>query len=123
MRDLSTKPKMIYTSALPKGLPTEHYGKPVEAICFDRDEQVPKGVIVDVETMLVKLMKNKLEAVFEGLDWNLGEMEPAWAKKVKAAKVPKEVKSKSGVKCRKGQGTIFNVETTDNGKELKLVLF
>ena len=75
---LSSKPKMIYISKLPSGLPTEFEGKKVDAICFDNEYQIPSGVIVDVETMLDKLIRAKLEAVFDALNWSMKDLDYHW---------------------------------------------
>jgi len=125
IRNLSTKPKMVYIKTLPEGLPKEYKGKKIEAICFDSAEQIPVGVEIDAEVMLVKLIKNKLEAIFDGLGWDLGEMEPAWKPKEKKVRAPKtEGKPLTKAKRAKpGQKTIFDIEETPEGKGLKLVIF
>ncbi len=76
--NLSSKPKMIYISSLPEGLPKVFEGKPVEALCFDDEYQIPAGVVVDTELMLEKLIKNKLEAIFDALGWSMRELDVHW---------------------------------------------
>lgn len=100
---LSSKPKMIYISKLPNGLPTEFEGKKVEAICFDSEYQVPSGVVVDVELMLEKLIKNKLESVFDALGWKMSELDYHW----------------KGKSAKNGNQNIFDFGISDFGSKTK----
>ena len=69
---LSSKPKMLYISKMPNNYPTTN------VICFDEDSQVPPGTEVDIEKMLKKIVKDKLEPIFEALGWKLSELNPFW---------------------------------------------
>ncbi len=76
--NLSSKPKMVYVSKLPDNMPSTYDGKPVDAICFDDDNQLPSGIVIDVEVMLDKLIKNKLEAIFDAMGWSMSELNVHW---------------------------------------------
>lgn len=83
---LSTKPKMLYILSLPENLPKTHeflqgmgkIEKEVDSICFDEDWQVPPGTVVNIELMLEKTVKDKLESIFEALGWRMSELNPFW---------------------------------------------
>jgi len=69
--ELSSKPKTIYVSKVP--------GHPeTDVISFDEDSQVPSGVEVDIEVMLGKLVKDKVESIFEAIGWRMSELVPWW---------------------------------------------
>ena len=70
--ELTSKPKLIYISRMPNDY------SPTDVICFDEDSQVPAGVEIDAEKMLEKLVKDKIESIFEALGWKLGELVPYW---------------------------------------------
>ena len=70
--ELSSKPKLIYVSKMPNSYPK------TDVICADEDSQVPPGTEIDIEKMLEKLIKNKLESIFEALGWKLSELNPWW---------------------------------------------
>lgn len=70
--ELSSKPKMIYISKMPN----KH--EPTDVLCFDEDNQVPPGTEIDVEKMLEKIVKNKLEPIFEALGWRMSELVYHW---------------------------------------------
>ena len=70
--DISSKPKMIYVSQMPNGY------EPIDVLCFDEDGQVPPGTVIDTEKMLTKLVRAKLEPIFDALDWNLSELVYHW---------------------------------------------
>ena len=74
---LSTKPKMLYVSKVPSNLP------PTDIICFDESGQIPPGIQIDIEKMLEKLVKNKLENVFIALGWSLSDLDYYWKMKPK----------------------------------------
>ena len=75
--ELSNKPKMIYVAHMPSGLPE------TDVLCFDTDNQVPPGTVLDVEVMLEKIVKDKLDAIFEALDWSMSELVYFWHGKPK----------------------------------------
>lgn len=102
---LSSKPKMVYITSLPPGLPTTFEGKPVDALCFDYEYQIPSGTVIDVETMLEKLVKAKLEAVFDAVGWKMSELDYHW--KGKVGKV--------------GKQQLFELGITDVGSHASLV--
>ena len=70
--EISSKPKMLYVSKLP-----EKYS-PTDVICFDEDSQVPPGTQIDIEKMLDKLVKSKVESIFEALGWSIHELNYQW---------------------------------------------
>jgi DNA polymerase I len=70
--DLSSKPKMIYVSKVPGELPE------TDVLCFDDAKQIPGGTVIDIETMLDKLVKNKIENIFEALGWSLKDLVYYW---------------------------------------------
>lgn len=70
--ELSNKPKMLYIEKIANGHPE------IDVICFDEDKQVPAGTIVDVEKMLDKTVRAKLDPIFTGLGWNISELDPWW---------------------------------------------
>lgn len=80
--ELSSKPKMLYILQLPKGLPAwqdvSGVRKKVDSICFDEDSQVPPGTVVNVELMLEKTVKDKLEPIFEAIGWRMSWLNPFW---------------------------------------------
>lgn len=82
--DLSNKPKMVYVIKLPENLPKTYQFAPdkkekkVDSICFDEDNQVPPGTEIDVEKMLTKTVRDKIEPIFEALGWRLSELNPFW---------------------------------------------
>ena len=69
---LSNKPKMVYVRRMPDGY------KPVDVICFDEEWQVPPGTQIDIEKMLEKTMRAKLEPIFTGLGWRMSELSHWW---------------------------------------------
>ena len=75
--ELSNKPKMVYITKMPEGY------NPTDVICFDEDEQVPPGMQIDVEKMLEKLVKDKVESIFEALGWKMSELVYHWHGKPK----------------------------------------
>lgn len=70
--DLSSKPKMIYVSKVPAPLP------PIDVLCFDEDSNIPPGTEINIEVMLEKLVKNKVQLIFEALGWSLKELSYHW---------------------------------------------
>ena len=54
-------------------------------LCFDNDHQVPPGTEIDVEVMLEKLIKAKMENIFEALGWKISELIYYWRGKPKLA--------------------------------------
>lgn len=70
--DISSKPKMIYVLKMPDPLPQ------VDVICFDEERQVPPGIQIDVDAMLDKMVKAKLESIFEGINWRMSDLVPWW---------------------------------------------
>lgn len=70
--EISSKPKLIYVSKMPDGY--EH----TDAICIDEEKQVPPGTQIDVEKMLEKIVKAKLESIFEGLGWKMSDLQLWW---------------------------------------------
>jgi len=70
--DLTSKPKMLYVSKLPAQFP------PTDAICFDKDGDIPAGTELNIEVMLDKLVKNKLQPIFEALGWSMKELSYHW---------------------------------------------
>lgn len=77
--ELSNKPKMIYINKMPNGF------EPIDVICFDTEKQVPPGVQIDTEKMLDRLVKTKVEPLFNGLGWKISELSLFWR-----GKAPKE---------------------------------
>lgn len=69
---LSSKPKMVYVSRMPKEFPG------TDVICFDEDNQIPPGMQIDIEKMLDRLVKSKLESIFEALGWKMSELVYYW---------------------------------------------
>ena len=69
---LSNKPKMVYIKNMPGGYPT------TDVICYDEPFQIPPGVEVDIEKMLDKTIRAKLERIFEALGWDIGELRRGW---------------------------------------------
>ena len=70
--ELTDKPKLIYVSKVPSNYP------PTNVICFDDATQIPAGTEIDIEKMLEKLVKDKLDGIFEALGWRLSELNPFW---------------------------------------------
>ena len=70
--ELSSKPKLLYIKSMPKGYPD------TDVLCFDEESQLPPGVIIDIETMLIKTVKSKIKGIFEALGWKLSEVDPFW---------------------------------------------
>ena len=70
--ELTDKPKMLYISKMPESHP------PTDVLCFDEDNQVPPGTEIDIEKMLEKLVKSKLESIFEALGWKLSDLAWHW---------------------------------------------
>ena len=70
--ELSSKPKLVYVSRLPNGY------EPTDVICFDEDDQIPPGTEIDIEKMLQKLVKDKLQPIFESLGWKMNELVYHW---------------------------------------------
>jgi len=94
--ELSSKPKMIYILDLPEGLPKTHKfhdgtEKKIDSLCFDDDSQVPPGTIVDVEKMLIKTVRDKLEPIFEALDWKMSALNPWWRGKAPKAGIQEKL--------------------------------
>jgi len=84
--ELSSKPKMLYILDLPEGLPKYYkFGagpdtveKKIDSICFDDDSQVPPGTVVNVELMLQKTVRDKLESIFDAIGWKMSSLNPFW---------------------------------------------
>jgi len=76
--DLSNKPKMIYISKIGQDFPMEYEGKPVSAVVFDNNNQIPPGTQIDIEKTLEKLVKDKVDSIFEALGWSLQELDVHW---------------------------------------------
>ena len=96
---LSNKPKLLYVSQMPKGLPE------TDVFCFDEDSQVPAGTQIDIDKMLDKLVKDKIDSIFEALGWSLKDLNDSWAgKKPKqgnqATLLDEEVLEKLTDKCK-----------------------
>ena len=70
--ELTDKPKLIYVSKVPSNYP------PTDVICFDDATQIPVGTEIDIEKMLIKLVRDKIESIFEALDWRISELVPYW---------------------------------------------
>jgi len=70
--DISSKPKMIYVTKMPDGY------EPTDVLCFDEDSQVPPGTEVDIEKMLDRLIRKKLEPIFEALGWKMSTLDVHW---------------------------------------------
>lgn len=95
--DLSNKPKMIYIKNLPNHLPMKYkFGigneaeeKIVDTLCFDEDNQVPAGTIIDIEIMLQKTVRDKIEPIFDALKWPMKDLDYHWAGK--APKTGKQI--------------------------------
>ena len=78
-QELTGKPKLIYVSKMPNNYP------PTDVICFDEDKQIPAGTEIDIEKMLVKLVKDKLESIFEALGWKISDLVYYWKGKAPKA--------------------------------------
>jgi DNA polymerase I len=70
--ELSSKPKMLYVSKMPEGY------QPTDVLCFDEDNQVPHGTVIDIEKMLEKIVKDKIRNIFDALGWKLSALDPHW---------------------------------------------
>jgi DNA polymerase I len=70
--ELSTKPKMVYIKNMPDNF------APIDVLCFDNDSQVPPGTQIDVEKTLDKLVKSKLESIFDALGWKMSDLVYYW---------------------------------------------
>ena len=70
--ELSNKPKLIYITQMPNGYVE------TDVLCFDDEKQVPSGVQVNIELMLEKLVKNKLESIFDAMGWKISELVYYW---------------------------------------------
>ena len=70
--ELSNKPKLIYITQMPNGYVE------TDVLCFDDEKQVPSGVQVNIELMLEKLIKNKLESIFDAMGWKISELVYYW---------------------------------------------
>jgi DNA polymerase I len=75
--DLTDKPKLLYIKTIPKP-----YSK-TDVLCFDEDEQVPAGTVIDIDKMLDKTVRDKIEQIFEGLGWKVVEAVWYWIGKKK----------------------------------------
>jgi len=93
---LSNKPKMLYVNKMPEGFPE------TDVICFDEDVQIPPGTQIDINKMIDKLVKDKIDTIFEALGWGLGELESSWVKKVKRSKKDEEQVSLFGEEVLNG---------------------
>ena len=71
---LSDKPKMVYVKRMPEGYPT------TDVLCYDEPSQIPPGVEVDMEKMLDRTVRAKIESIFEALGWDLGELRRGWGR-------------------------------------------
>ncbi len=74
---ISSKPKMLYIKRMPEKYPQ------TDVLCFDEDIQVPPGTEIDIEKMLIKLVKDKVDSIFDALGWSLVALEPFWRGKPK----------------------------------------
>ncbi len=74
---LSNKPKMVYISKMPVGFP------PADVLCFDEWSQIPPGTQIDITKMIDKVLKAKIEPIFDALGWRISELNPFWKQKVK----------------------------------------
>lgn len=70
--ELTNKPKMLYISKMSDDYP------PTDVLCFDEDNQVPPGTEINAELTLNKLVKDKIESIFQALGWRMSELNPFW---------------------------------------------
>jgi DNA polymerase I len=66
-----SKPKRLYIKMVPPGYPK------TDVLCFDYADQVPKGFVVDIKTMLEKTLQGPLERILEALGWNWKDFDPS----------------------------------------------
>jgi len=70
--ELTSKPKLVYISKMSNG------HEPIDVLCFDDDSQVPAGTQIDIDLTLEKLVKDKLDGIFEALGWKMSDLVPWW---------------------------------------------
>lgn len=70
--ELSSKPKLLYVSKVAGD------AKTTDVICFDDESQIPAGTEIDIEKMLTKLIKDKLDGIFDALNWDIKDLQYHW---------------------------------------------
>ena len=63
-----SKPKRVYVSKVPDGF------KNTDVICFELQEQVPKGFEPDWDIMLEKVIQSPIERILEATGWSWSEI-------------------------------------------------
>ena len=58
--------KMLFVKSMPNNLPR------IDVVCFLDEQQLPEGIVIDIDTTIEKTVKDKIETIIElvGLQWN-----------------------------------------------------